>query len=232
MDEPSGDWSGLPVSVSETIVREFFELHGFLVHQRRKFVTPSLRDEEEIDFLILNPRPVKAPGPLPAVLEPDHLRRVARAIVVVKGWHTETFGPGRLERTSGLFRFASPDVEKQARAFFGDGGEIDKVLVLPALPQDEGARARSLALLKSKGVDAVIPFRTMLADLIAHTEPNRNYQKSDLLQTIRVLKQYNLFREAQMELFKARRPGRRSSKRLPASPADLTSADDSPGGTS
>ncbi|HQJ99383.1 MAG: hypothetical protein KA191_02350 [Verrucomicrobia bacterium] len=191
-----------------------------------------MRDEEEIDFLILNPRPVEAPGALPAVLEPDHLRRVARAIVVVKGWHTETFGRGRLERTPSLFRFADADIEKQARAFFGDAGKIDKVLILPALPQEEGARARSLALLKAKGVDAVISFRTMLADLIAHTEPNRNYQKSDLLQTIRVLKQYDLFREAQMELFKTRRPGRRSSKRLPAPPADLTSTDDSPGGTS
>ncbi|OQC67221.1 MAG: hypothetical protein BWX48_00876 [Verrucomicrobia bacterium ADurb.Bin006] len=220
------------MSVSETIVREFFELHGFLVHQRRKFLKPSVRDEEEIDFLILNPRPVEAPGALPAVLEPDHLRRVARAIVVVKGWHTETFGRGRLERTPSLFRFADADIEKQARAFFGDAGKIDKVLILPALPQEEGARARSLALLKAKGVDAVISFRTMLADLIAHTEPNRNYQKSDLLQTIRVLKQYDLFREAQMELFKTRRPGRRSSKRLPAPPADLTSTDDSPGGTS
>ena len=98
------------MSVSETIVREFFELHGFLVHQRRKFLKPSVRDEEEIDFLILNPRPVEAPGALPAVLEPDHLRRVARAIVVVKGWHTETFGRGRLERTPSLFRFADADI--------------------------------------------------------------------------------------------------------------------------
>ena len=71
---------------------------------------PSVRDEEEIDFLILNPRPVEAPGALPAVLEPDHLRRVARAIVVVKGWHTETFGRGRLERTPSLFRFADADI--------------------------------------------------------------------------------------------------------------------------
>ncbi len=191
------------MSVSENIVREFFELHGFLVHQRRKFVAPSARDEEEIDFLVLNPRPRPASGPLPSVLGSEHLGRLTRAIVVVKGWHTETFSPARLGREPGIFRFADPDVVQQARTFFGAEAAFNKLLVLPALPQDEAARAESLALLKAKGVDAVLPFRIMLVDLIAGTEPNRNYQKSDLLQTIRVLKNYDLFREAQLELFKS-----------------------------
>jgi hypothetical protein len=48
----------------------------------------------------------------------------------------------------------------------------------------------------------------MLADLVAHTEPNRNYQKSDLLQTIRILKNYDFFKEPQLELFKPRRKRR------------------------
>ena len=47
--------------------------------------------------------------------------------------------------------------------------------------------------------------RTMLTDLVAHTEANRNYQKSDLLQIIRILKNYDFFREPQMELFKSKR---------------------------
>jgi len=217
------------VSVSENIVREFFELHGFLVHQRRKFVAPSARDEEEIDFLVLNPRPRPASGPLPSVLGSEHLGRLTRAIVVVKGWHTETFSPARLGREPGIFRFADPAVVQQARTFFGVEAAFSKLLVLPALPQDEAARAESLAFLKAKGVDAVLPFRIMLVDLIAGTEPNRNYQKSDLLQTIRVLKNYDLFREAQLELFKARRSGRRMSKRLPPPPAGLPSAPNSTG---
>jgi hypothetical protein len=58
-------------------------------------------------------------------------------------------------------------------------------------------------------VDAVIPFRTMLVELIARTEVNRNYDKSDLLQVIRVLKNYQLFKDPQMELF---RTGRRSRR--------------------
>ncbi len=45
----------------------------------------------------------------------------------------------------------------------------------------------------------------MLADLVAHIEVNRNYQKSDLLQMIRILKNYDFFKEPQLELFKPKR---------------------------
>ncbi len=83
-----------------------------------------------------------------------------------------------------------------------------KILVLPTLPHGAQARDESIALLRAKGVDAVIPFRTMLADLIAQTEANRNYQKSDLLQTIRILKNYDVFKDPQMELFKSKRKRR------------------------
>ena len=51
----------------------------------------------------------------------------------------------------------------------------------------------------------MIPFRTMLADLVRETQANRNYQKSDLLQIIRILKNYDLLKDPQMELFKPKR---------------------------
>ena len=51
----------------------------------------------------------------------------------------------------------------------------------------------------------VIPFRTMLAELLDEVRINRNYQKSDLLQIIRILKNYEFLREPQMELFTGRR---------------------------
>ena len=47
----------------------------------------------------------------------------------------------------------------------------------------------------------------MLADLISKTAPNFNYQQSDVLQLIRILKNYDFFKEPQMELFKPR-PGK------------------------
>ena len=45
----------------------------------------------------------------------------------------------------------------------------------------------------------------MLADLIAQIEVNRNYQKSDLLQALRILKNYDFFREPQLERFRPKR---------------------------
>lgn len=142
------------------------------------------------------------------MLGSDDLQHLERAIVVVKGWHTETFSSARLESTPEIFRFVGTKVFQRAAKVFGENGAPLKILVVPALPHHAEEREKSIALLRAKGVDAVIPFRTMLADLVTHTEANRNYQKSDLLQTIRILKNYDFFKEPQMELFKSRRKRR------------------------
>jgi hypothetical protein len=55
-------------------------------------------------------------------------------------------------------------------------------------------------LLKERGVDAIISFRAVLQDLIQKVEANRNYRKSDTLQVIRILKNYDLLKDAQMDL--------------------------------
>jgi len=197
-------------AVSETIVREYFELHGFLVRQQRKYVAPTRREDEEIDFFVFNPLPHSSGSPLPFVLTSAELRMIVRAIVVVKGWHTETFSPAVLVNAPEIFRFVEPGVFQQAaRAFAGDG-PLTKILVVPALPQGQEARNQSIEMLRAKGVDAVIPFHTMLGDLIDQIEVNRNYQKSDLLQVIRILKNYDFFKERQLELFKSKR--RRKSR--------------------
>ena len=196
-------------AINETIVREYFELHGFLVRQERKHEARGKPEADGIDFLVWNPQHAKEAGPAPFVLDSADLRSVNRALVVVRGWHTESFGPSLLENSPEMFRFVEPAVFQQAaRAFSPDLAPL-KILIVPALPQTAAARAQSIALLRAKGVDAIIPFRTMLADLIARVEVNRNYDKSDLLQVIRVLKNYQLFKEPQMELFR----GARRSKR-------------------
>jgi hypothetical protein len=193
-------------AVSETIVREYFELHEFLVRQHRKYIGQTRReDEDEIDFFVLNPHPQARGEPLPFVLGSDDLASIGRAIVVVKGWHTETFSSAVLTHAPEIFRFVEPRVFQQAARAFGKDGTLLKILVVPALPQAAPAREESIALLRSKGIDAVIPFRTMLMDLVNETEVNRNYQKSDLLQIIRILKNYDFFKEPQLELFRSKR---------------------------
>jgi hypothetical protein len=194
-------------AVSETIVREYFELHGFLVRQHRKFVARNRNadDEDDVDFFVLNPQPKARPAEFPFVLTSVELDSIDRAIVVVKGWHTETFSTARLASTPEIFRFVEPKAFQQSARVFGADGAPLKILVVPTLPQDSKGRDDSIALLRSKGIDGVIPFRTMLADLVTETEANRNYQKSDVLQIIRILKNYDFFKGPQMELFKARK---------------------------
>ena len=196
-------------AINETIVREYFEMNGFLVRQDRKHEARGKQEVDGIDFVIWNPQPVKPAAPAPFVLDSADLPSIARALVVVRGWHTESFGPSVLENSPEMFRFVEPAVFQQAaRAFSPDVAPL-KILIVPSLPQTAAARGQSIAILRAKGVDAVIPFRTMLADLIARAEVNRNYDKSDLLQVIRVLKNYQLFKDPQMELF---RTGRRSKR--------------------
>ncbi|MBI3877664.1 MAG: hypothetical protein HY300_17185 [Verrucomicrobia bacterium] len=192
-------------AVSETIVREYFELSGFFVRQQRKFIAPQRREDDEIDFHVINPRYVPAEKPLPFVLSSTDLASIARAVVVVKGWHTDTFSPSLLANAPEIFRFVEPASLLQTAKTFGGDGPLTKILVVPALPAGAEAREASIEMLKAKGIDAIIPFHTMLADLIGGIEINRNYQKSDLLQVIRILKNYDFFREPQLELFKPRR---------------------------
>ena len=195
-------------AVSESIVREYFEMHEFLVRQHRKYIGQTRREEDDdIDFFVWNPQP-RPRETVPFVLSSAELPCISRAIVVVKGWHSETFTSARLEHAPEIFRFVDPKVFQQASRAFGQDGAPMKILVVPALPHQADSRDQAVALLRSKGVDAVIPFHTMLADLIREIEVNRNYQKSDLLQMIRILKNYDFFKEAQLELFKTK-PKRR-----------------------
>lgn len=201
-------------AVSETIVREYFELHEFLVRQHRKYIPQTRREnDDDIDFFVFNPHSEAREAALPFVLASSDLPFLDRAVVVVKGWHTETFSSSVLTHAPEIFRFVEPKVFQQAVRVFGKDGPPLKILVVPALPQAAEAREQSIALLRSKGVDAVIPFRTMLADLVSETEVNRNYQKSDLLQIIRILKNYDFFREPQLELFKTKRRSIRKAER-------------------
>jgi predicted FMN-binding regulatory protein PaiB len=83
---------------------------------------------------------------------------------------------------------------------------VTKILVLPALPTAEPFRSQSVALLKERGVDAIISFRAMLTDLIDKIESNQNYSKSDTLQVMRILKNYDLIKDTQLELPVGREP--------------------------
>ncbi len=190
-------------SVDEKIVREYFEQNGFLVRQSRK-----KRRDEEIDLMVFNPSYSQRSRRPDFMLFSSELRYIHKAVVVVKGWHSLRFTPSMLRSSPEIFRFLEKQVVKQVSALFRPASErveeddLLKVLVLPGLPTENPYREQSMELLKEKGVDGIISFRSMLLDILARVEINRNYQKSDILQVLRIMKNYDLLNDPQLELFK------------------------------
>lgn len=205
-------------AIDEGIVREYFEQNGFLVRQVRKYEVQARKKtgDEEIDLLVYNPHYQPGARKPDFFLFSNELGFIHRAIVVVKGWHTDRFTPGTLKSSPEIFRFLEENVLKEATRFFPSqaaatavGGEaaaddLTKILVLPSLPTAEPFRSQSVQMLKERGVDAIISFRAMLLDLIDKIEINRSYGKSDTLQVMRILKNYDLLKDAQLEMFSDR----------------------------
>ncbi len=197
-------------AVNDAIAREYFESLGFLVQQPHKYLVTARakRPEEEIDFVALNPA-VAGDGSPPdrLLLTGADMAGIRRAVVSVRGWHTDRMGPAKLSLAPELVRFAQEPALRRVRARLGEG-PLTRILCLPDLPATASLRRKAADLLREKGVDGILLFPTMLRELIRAIEVNRNYEKSDLLQTLRILKTYDLLRDEQLELF--RRPSRGS----------------------
>jgi hypothetical protein len=201
-------------AIDEGIVREYFEQNGFFVRQVRKHAVQARKKttDEEIDLVVYNPAWVRDGRKPDFFLFATELPYLHRAVVSVKPWHTDVFTPGMLKSSPEIFRFLEDEVQRKATRFFpveegeGEGRREDfaKVLVLPALPTQEPFRSQSVELLKARGVDGIISFRAILTDLIEKVEVNRSYRKSDTLEVLRILKNYELLRDPQMDLLPAR----------------------------
>jgi hypothetical protein len=200
-------------AIDEGIVREYFEQNGFLVRQARKYQVSARRKigEEEIDLIVFNPAWQRGARKPDFFLFSNELPYVQKAIVAVKGWHTGVFTPATLKSSPEIFRFLEENVLKEVSRLFpphtGDepGEAPTKILVLPSLPTAEPFRSQSVELLKARGIDAIISFRAMLLDLLEKIEINQNYSKSDTLQVMRILKNYDLLKDAQLDLIPAAR---------------------------
>ena len=216
-------------SVNEWIVREYLESLGFLVRQPRKYqvVARSKGLHEEVDLLAANPA-VKEPVVLPKakLWGAAELAQVAGAIVAVRGWHSEKFTAAMLASSPEVYRFAEPESVRSAAAELGVA-EPAKILCMADLPTDPDLRAEALGFLKSRGIDGVILFRPMLLELAERLDVKKTYEKSDLLQVLRILKNYDLLKSGQMDLFSQAR--RRRTAPVPEQTGELpvqTPADD------
>ncbi|MDI6773870.1 MAG: hypothetical protein QME60_00510 [Verrucomicrobiota bacterium] len=196
--------------VSEWIVREYFEILGYLVAQPRKYTTfgrPKTSDEE-VDLLVVNPRVVEHRVPEHTIWTTEDLRTVARAVVGVRGGHSETFYAQRFEQDPDILRFTEPASARFAEKRLGPG-PLAKILCIPRLAASGELKEKSVKMLKRKGVDGVMSFETILAELISHVDRNHNYEKSSLLQIVRILKNYDFIKDSQMEFPMGRKRCRR-----------------------
>jgi hypothetical protein len=193
-------------AVSDTIVKEYFENLGFFVRQPRKYqvVARSKQVDEEIDLMVFNPTVQEQHIPEQPIWGFAELQHISRAVVGLRGWHTERFSPAILETSPEIYRFASVDALKNVTRIMGEG-PVAKILCLPDLPASKPLRKAALDILKSKGIDGVILFRTILIELAESVDAQKMYERSDLLQTMRILKNYDLLKDGQMDLFRVKR---------------------------
>ena len=213
-------------SVNEWIVREYLEALGFLVRQPRKYqvVARSKGLHEEVDLLAVNPMlPPGHPIPKAKLWGATELAQAAGIIVAVRGWHSEKFTAAMLASSPEVYRFAEPESVRAAEAELGVANPA-KILCMADLPTDPDQRAEALGFLKSRGIDGVILFRPMLLELADRVDIKKTYEKSDLLQFLRILKNYDLLKSGQMDLFAhARR--RKASAPVPEQTGELPSGD-------
>lgn len=204
-------------SVNEWITREYFETLGFLIRQPQKYqvMSRSKLAAEEVDLVVYQPSVMAPRMPEKMLWGAEELRHVGQAVVGVRGWHTERFSAAVLEMAPELFRFTDATLVGKL-APQPQAGPVARILCLSELPASRPMQNAALDFLRAKGVDGVILFRTMLLELAGRLDVQKNYEKSDLLQILRILKNYDLLKDAQLDLFKKKRrpaaPGHRAGE--------------------
>ena len=194
-----------------------------------------------MDLVILNPRVTEQKLSGELLWSAADLEGVARAIVGVRGWHSERFYPTTFDLQPDILKFVGPESLKFGKRILGNG-PMAKILCLPRLPMSGQLKAKTIDVLREKGIDGVLSFETIVAELILRVDVNKNYEKSDLLQIIRILKNYDLLKDPQLDFFAHRGksvPRRRraaakpeaESKPAPAAPSPQPADAEAPAGT-
>ncbi len=193
-------------SVSEAIIRDWLEGLGFLVAQTCKYqvMARAKRPDETWDFLALNPTVLKGGPPPPGVWAGATMRKVRAAVIGVRGWFTERFAPSAFADAPELLRLGAREVRQEAARRLGVE-DVVAVICLPALPASAELREQTLTLLRQHGIAGVVLFSTVLLELSANIRKQLDYDRSEVLQMLRILCALDLLRDAQPDLFRHRR---------------------------
>lgn len=184
------------------LVREFFEVNLFQVLTYWQHDTPGIGvvsrpSDSALQLFIENTRHDSSRG-AGFLLESHDLAAVDRAVVEVRAWHADRFYASVIEANPVLGHVASDESKALAGRVLRTA-EFETILVISELPASVEARERSLKLLRDLGVDHVIEFPTILEGLIDRISAYGQYAPSSTLQTLRLIKRYNLVRRQQLE---------------------------------
>lgn len=194
--------------IDESIVREYFEYHGFFVKSLRKACPQTKRAlaDDGAALYVKNPNFV-AGGRDPAFTAfSSELKYVDAAVVCVRGWHEDKAALASVSDGAEIVKLVETKIVKKIDKWFsldsyenlGLEGVPLKILVAPGFPMQEQYRREVTRLLKEQGVGAILSFKSMLLDLIDHVNTKEVYPKSETLQLIRTLKTFDLIKSSQM----------------------------------
>lgn len=187
-------------NINESLVREFFEMSGFVVKANRKFVPKGKTFKRGVDFFVINLTPNQNKETEEFVLDGESAISLQSAVIRIEPWHTDKFYPSVIQKDEGLLDFLHPSNMKEAAKILKTS-DFKKILVISNLPANEEMRDKSEKILKAKGIDHLLTFPAILSWLIKNIKSNKNYY-SDALELLRILKHYKLLKKPQLELFK------------------------------
>lgn len=195
--------------VEEAIVSEYFEQNGFLVRPLRKSRGQTKKGlDEGLDLYVRNMVPLEGSRDPNFLLFSSELRYLESAIVCVRGWFSDKAALASMTGGAEILKHLESNVFKKVEKWFAYDPAVTfgtrvlpkKILVAPVFPTHEPHRSQCIELLREKGVDGIVSFKSMALDLVDRVDTKQIYDKSDLLQTLRVLKTYDLIKDSQMNL--------------------------------
>ncbi len=183
------------------LVREFFELNLFYVLPHWQF-DEALRNVDTAGSLLFveQPKPAAPGDPAECLLRPGDVQSIQRAVVEVRAWHADRMYASVIEANPVFTRVASEQTRAIADTVF-NSADYKIVLVVSEFAASPQGRTQAVRLLQKAGIDHIIEFPTLLADMLRLISAQNNYAPSQTLQTMRLLKRYNFIRLQQLELF-------------------------------
>ncbi|MBD5782277.1 hypothetical protein IEN85_22450 [Pelagicoccus sp. NFK12] len=195
--------------VEEAIVSEYFEQNGFLVRPLRKSRSHTKKGYEEgLDLYVRNMVFREGSRDPNFLLFSSELRYLESAIVCVRGWFGDKASLASMSSGAEIVKYLETYVFKKVDKWFAYDPAVTfgtrvppmHVLVAPVFPTQEPHRSQCIELLQEKGVHGIVSFKSMALDLIDRVDTKQVYEKSDLLQTLRILKNFDLVKDSQMDL--------------------------------